>query len=326
VEKGEVVKLLKESGTVESESSIIITAKNTGEIKGLLVSEGDSVTSGDTLMTSEGTSAELDIKSMQSELAGLQAQYNQAKDLANKNKALYEQGAISYDVYNTTNTVAKQLQAQVAALNYSIKSYEESTGASGVTAPLDGIITGVFVNEGETVMAGAELFEISNFDDAYIKVDLIAEDADLVKAGDIVKVYNDDADFSDDNCTVRKVHLKAQEKMSDLGVKQKRVTVEISLNSADSIRLGSNVDVEITVDKKENVLKVSDMAIFELDQKDYVYVIEKGKAYLREIEIGIEGEDFAEIISGLYEGEKVIVSPSDEIEDGVRVKVDIVTN
>jgi len=74
VDQGEVVKLLKETGTVESESSITIIAKNSGEIRGLLVEEGDSVKAGDTLMTSDGTSATLDIKSQQAELAGLQAQ------------------------------------------------------------------------------------------------------------------------------------------------------------------------------------------------------------------------------------------------------------
>ena len=322
IEKGEVIKLIKESGTVESESAIMITAKNTGEIKGLMVSEGDEVKLGDTLMTSDGTSADLDIKSLQAELSGLEAQYNQARDLANKNKTLYDQGALSYDAYNQANTQAKQLGAQVAALNYSIQSYKESTGASGLTAPIGGIITGVFVKEGETVMPGTTLFEISNLNDILVKIDLIAEDANFVKVGDMVKVYNDDAGFLQDNCTVKKIHLKAQEKMSDLGVNQKRVTVEIALKSTDSIRLGSNVDVEITVEKKDKVLRVSDMSIFKIDKKDYVYVVENGKAVLRLIEIGIEGEDFTEITKGLTEGEEVIISPDDDIQEGSKVKTE----
>lgn len=322
VEKGEVIKLIKESGTVESKSSIIITAKNTGEVKGLKISEGDEVNEGDTLMTSGGTSAELDIKSLQAELSGLQVQYTQARDIANKNKTLYDQGALSYEAYNQSNTAAKQLAAQVSSLEYSIKSYEESTGATGVTAPIGGIITGVFVKEGETVMPGAKLFEISNLNDRYIKVDLIAEDADLVKTGDTVRAYNDDTNFNDNSCRVKKIHLKAQEKISDLGVNQRRVTIEIEPSEADGIRLGSSVDVEITVDKKDNVLRVSDMAIFEIENKKHVYVIKSGKAELRQIETGIEGEDFTEIISGLSEGEQIIISPNEDIQDGSKVKAE----
>lgn len=321
VDQGEVIKLLKETGTAESESSITITAKNSSEIKGLMVEEGDNVKVGNMLMTGDGTSATLDIKSQQAELSGLQAQYSQARELANKNKALYDQGALSYEAYNASNTAAKQLAAQISALQYAIESYAESSGAGGVTAPVDGVLTGVFVKEGESVAAGAPLFEISNLNDVYVKTDFIAEDADRIHEGDAVRIFNEDADFNDENGTVKKVFLKAEDKLSDLGVNQKRVTVEISFGTAEPIRLGSNVDVEIAVDKKENVLRVPDLAVFEKERKNYVYVIEEGKAVLREVKTGLEGEDYMEVVSGLSEGEVLILSPNDDISEGVRVKV-----
>ena len=320
VDQGEVTKLLKETGTVESAHSINITAKNSEEIKGLLVEEGDSVKAGDILMTGDGTSAELDIKSQRAELTGLQAQYNQAKNLANKNKALYEQGALSYEAYNSSNTAAKQLAAQIAAMQYAIESYSESSGAGGVTAPVDGVLTGVYVEEGESVAAGATLFEISNLNDIYVKTDFIAEDADLIHQGGKVKIYNEDANFADENGVVRKVFLKAEDKMSELGVNQKRVTVEISFGATETIRLGSDVDVEITVEKKDNVLRVSDLAVFEKEKKDCVYVIEGGKAVLREIKTGLAGEDYMEVLSGLSKEDIVILSPNDDISDGINVK------
>lgn len=320
VDQGEVTKLLKETGTVESVSSITMTAKNSGEIKGLLIEEGDSVKAGDLLMTSDGTSANLDIKSQQAELTGLKAQYSQARDLANKNKALYDQGALSYADYNASNTAAKQLAAQISALQYSIESYAESSGATGVTAPVDGVLTGVFVKEGESVVAGAPLFELSDLTDIYVKTDFIAEDADLIHTGNMVRIYNEDADFSDEDGIVKKVHLKAEDKMSDLGVNQKRVTVEISFGTTQSVRLGSNVDVEIAVEKKETVLRVPDLAVFEMNRKNYVYLIEGGKAVLHEVKIGLEGEDYMEVVSGLSLGDAVILSPSEDISDGTKIK------
>lgn len=321
VKKGEVVKLIKESGTVESKSTVVIAAKNSGEVKGLNVTEGDHVKAGDLLMTSDGTSALLDIKSQQAELSGLQAQYGQAKELADKNKTLYEQGALSYEVYQTSNTAAKQLAAQVAALQYAIKSYAESSGAAGIAAPIDGYITEIYVSEGETVSPGTSLLEISNLNDTYVKVELIAEDADLVRNGDPVRIYNEDANFSDDKGSVRKVYLKAQEKMSDLGVNQKRVTIEVAFGGTEVPRLGSNVDVEIAVEKKDGVIRVPDISLFEMDKKDYVYVVSGRKAQLREVKKGLEGEDFIEIRSGLKEGEAVILSPGDDLSDGAKVKV-----
>ncbi len=320
VEQGAVVKLLKETGTVESESSITITAKVSGEVRSLTVEEGDSVKAGDLLMTGDATSAELDIKSLQAERNGLQAEYSHARELANKNKALYEQGALSYETYNASNTAAKQLASQIAALNYTIESYAETSGKTDLSATVDGVITAVYVKQGESITAGDAIFEISDLNDIYVKTDFIAEDADLIQEGDAVRIYNEDANFNDEKGIVKKIHLKAEDKVSDLGVNQKRVTVEISFGTADPVRLGSDMDVEITVEKKENVLRVSDLAIFEKENKDCVYVIEDGIAVLREITTDLEGEDYTEVVSGLSEGEVLILSPNDDISDGVKVK------
>ncbi len=320
VERGEITKLLKESGTVESYSSIAVVARNSGEVKGVMVEEGDSIEAGDLLMASGGTSTVLDIKSRRAELSGLQAQYSQARELADKNKELYEQGALSYYDYNTSNTAAKQLAAQIASLKFSTESYAEATGAEGVMAPVGGVLTGVYVKEGESVSVGAPLFEISNLEAVYIKADFIAEDADLIEEGNPVRIFNEDAGFNDKNGTVKKVFLKAEEKMSDLGVSQRRVTVEILFGAENGLRLGSNVDVEIAVEKKENVLRVPDMAVFEKNRTNCSYVIEGGKAVLRRLETGLEGEDHIEVVSGLLEGDRVILSPKEDIKDGTRVK------
>jgi HlyD family secretion protein len=320
VSQGSVLKTVSESGTVESKSAVLLTAKQTGEIKGVLVEEGDSVKVGDQLVTGDGTSANLDIKSLQAELRGLQVQYSQAADLARKNKTLYNQGAVSNLEYQQAQTFASQLSAQVDALRYSIDSYANSSGGAGLVSPIEGVITGIFAQEGETIMMGSPLIEISSFEDIYVVADLIVGDADMVEVGNTVRVFDKDSGVEDSKCKVSKVHLKAQDYLSDLGITQKRVRVEIQLSQVKTPRLGSRVDVEIKVEEKGNVLRVPDTSIFELDGKPHVYIIENRKAKLREITIGIEGEDYVEIKSGLEEKDKVILSPGNDITDGTRVK------
>jgi HlyD family secretion protein len=325
VSEGTVTKLVSESGTVESRSAVMLTAKQTGEIMGILVEEGDSVKEGDPLVTGDGTSANFDIKSLEAELRGLQAQYSQAADLARKSKILYNQGAISSLEYQETQTMANQLSAQVDALRYSIASYANSSGGAGLVAPIDGIITGIFAKEGESIMMGQPLIEISNLEDIYIAADLIVGDADLVEAGNQVRIFDKDSGIDDNNGKVVKVHLKAQDYLSDLGITQKRVRVEIQLSQEKTPRLGSNVDVEITVDQKMNVLRVPDTSIFEVNGISHVYVIENRKAKLREVSVGLEGEDFVEILTGLELKDEVILSPGNDIENNVRIKPTQVT-
>lgn len=319
-DQGEVNRVLKEKGTVEAVSSVTIVAKAFGEISGLAVAEGDTVASGDLLAAGIGTGAAYDIKSRQAQLAGLQLEYNAARKQADINRSLYEAGAISYRDYEASESVAKQLAAQLDALRYAIQGETEASGAGGIKATAAGVVTGVFVQEGEAVSAGTPLFEISDLSDIYVQTDLIADDADLVREGNAVRVYNKNTGLDHADAFVKKVHLKAQNKMSDLGVNQKRVTVEIAFGSPAAVRLGSDVNVEITVKQKENVLRVPETAVFEKEGKNYVFTVKGGKAVLREITIGLEGEDFMEIISGLEQGETVILSPGDDVSDGVRVK------
>lgn len=320
VEKGQVVKLIKESGTVESQNAITITAKNGGQLENVFVEEGQPVKQGDMLIKWKATGTQLDIKSMQSELTGLQVQYNLAREIADKNKLLYEQGALSYEEYNQSAAAAKQLTAQIDALNYSIKSYGTAASPSDVTAAMDGVVTAVYVKKGEYVAPGSPLFELSDLSSLYVKTDLIAADADQIKVGDVVNVYRDDTGYFDDRCTVKKIHIKAEDKVSELGISQKRVTVEIALGSKPAPGLGRDVDVQIIADKRDDVIFVANTAIFEQDKKDCVYVVHDGKAVRTEVKTGLKGEDNTEIVSGLSEGEWVVLSPDSAIEEGIKIK------
>ena len=326
VSQGPVSEVVKEAGTVESESALILTAKQTGEIRGLLVEEGDSVSAGDLLLTGEGSSASLDVKSQQAQLRALKSQYTLAQDAANKSRLLYEQGAVSQQEYNQAQATANQLAAQVDALAYSIESYASSSGTAGLTAPIGGVITGIFAKEGETILASAPILEISNLDDIYVVCDLIASDADLVTPGDPVLLTSQEGNYEDSSAQVRKVHIKAQDQLSDLGIQQKRVRVEIDLGQEKAPRLGSTIDVEITIDQHPEATRVPKTAVYERDQQSFVFVVEGRKAVEREVMVGLKGRDFTEIITGLTPGESVILSPDNQLSNGTFVKATDVTH
>jgi HlyD family secretion protein len=321
IEKATVLKLIKETGTVESDSSSVITAKSAMEIKRFDFKEGDSIKAGQVILQTDLTAAQLTVKSMESDAAGLRVQYNRAKETAAQSKLLFEQGAISQDDYLLATTAEKQLAAQVSSINYAIASMRENLDTGGITAPIDGVITQVYVKVGEIAQPGSPIVEISDLQSLYIAAELIASDADQIKTGSKVLVYNTDANFRDEKAFVRKIYLKAMDLVSDLGISQKRVKVEIALSGNQSLRLGNTMDVEITADSRENVIAVPKKAVFEMTMKNQVYVVEQGKAMLRDVELGLKGEDFWEVLSGLSVGEIVIISPGNDISAGTRVKI-----
>lgn len=320
IKMGDVSKVIKQTGTVESDSTSLITAKTVMDIKGFDFQEGDVVSAGQVILSTDVTAAQLTVKSMESEAAGLRIQYNRAKDMTARSKLLYDQGAISRDEYLIVETAERQLASQLSAVNYSIASMKETMDTGGITAPISGVITQVYAKVGETVMPGSPLLELSDLDRLYISTYLIASDADQIKTDNAVLVSDEDTGFNDPNAVVRKIHLKAIDFVSDLGISQKRVKVEIRMSTIDGIRLGSEMEVEITIDSRTNVVLVSTKSLFEFDGTHFVYVVEDGKAALREVEPGLKGEDLWEIRSGLEEGETVIVSPGNEIDEGTKIK------
>lgn len=320
-EKGFVRKLVKESGTVESDNSIIISSAFTGEVKGLAVSAGDLVSSGWLLLSGDKSVAQLDLKSLRAQLAGLEISYSRAKELAGRNKNLYDQGVISKEEYDSALASEKELEAQVSSLRYSIESYAKASATSGVTSPIKGTVTDVFVKEGEYVTVGAPLFAIADLDNLFLMANLIAEDADMVEAGDKVLIYTKNGGgIPIGGSSVRHIHLKAKEEVSGLGIIQKRVAVEIEMSPEISPRLGSDVDLGIIIEEKEDVIRVPLSSVFRIDGDSYVYVAEEGRAMLRQVEKGLEGDEHIEIAWGLAEGEVIILSPGNEIEDGTRLK------
>ncbi|MCL1808566.1 MAG: efflux RND transporter periplasmic adaptor subunit [Clostridiales bacterium] len=316
---GTIEKLITETGSVEARNSVVVSSKIQGQLSSLDVAEGDAVTEGQRIAAYQADSGAADIGSMRAQISGLQVQLNQANEMAAKNKRLYDEGAVSFEEYNQATVEAKQIQSQIAAINYTIAGLSEAGGSKGVIAPISGTVTSVLVNEGEIVAPGTAMIEITDAEDAYIKVNLISEDADEIAQDCQVRVFSENEKLIDENATVGKIFVKAQDVMSDLGISQKRVPVEVVLSVEKNLRLGSNVNVEIVADKRENVLTVPENAVFEINRQQYVFTIEDGKAKLTRVQTGLEGEKYIEVVSGLAEGDLVITSPAKEIEDGKAV-------
>jgi RND family efflux transporter MFP subunit len=315
----DVYKIVEESGSVESKSAVSIMAKGSGTVSEILVQEGQSVSQGDLLVSFSDFSSASDVASIRAQAEGVYAQYLASKLLSDNNKMLYNQGAISYMEYTQSLALTQQLAAQLSSLGYSAQSLTNATAADGITAPIAGTVTAVYIKEGEWVGPGTPVAEVGGVDDRIISLHLISSDADLVSVGMKASIFSE-GDLITENAVVQEVALKATDYISSLGIVQKRVSVEVSLPKEVTPRLGSNADVEIIVQSRKQVLSVPSKAVFSIEDQYYVYVSEKGKAVLTQVEIDLEGEEYTKITGGLTEGMKVIVSPSTDIGDGTRIK------
>ena len=106
--------------------------------------------------------------------------------------------------------------------------------------------------------------------------------------------------------SISRIYPKAQAKISDLGVEQKRVRIEADLDDT-TYKLGSEVDVEIVLQEKSGVLLVDKDAVYEKEHKKYVTVINGKNQSETEITAGLEDDNNVEVLSGLKENDVVLI-------------------
>lgn len=261
-----------------------------------------------------------------------------AKEDAEKTKKLYEEGAISSDNYQNALTnlklkeealqiakddlesikkgpsenVKKQFEAQISELEYQLDILNKNKGNLFIKSNLDGTVLETFIKEGSFIQIGTPVLEIGDEEKLYIEADILASEIKDVKEGAEVTIYSDDLELENIKGKVTKVHPKAFSKISDLGIEQKRVKADIEiLAKVDMLKIGYELNIKIITQEKADVLSIPDTAIFDYEDGTYVYIIKDEKPVLRKVEIGLEGKDNVEIISGLNEGEKVLVNPSE---------------
>jgi HlyD family secretion protein len=287
------------------------------------------------------------IEKLELQISTQEARVQEAKRKNELNKSLYEAEAISYEAYHATVTALEAEEAQSEALKLDlelikkpvsqniISGYKaqlkaldiqmEELRSQGkdfvVTAPLKGTVMAKAVEVGAYLQPGSQVMEMGDTEALYIESDVLVSEIAKIKIGGQVAVSHKDLGIENIMGTIRKIHPKAFSKISDLGVEQKRIKVEIELDQeVQGLRPGYDLDLEIIVTNKEGVLLIPENAVFEKDGKDYVFVNEKDTAVLREIQKGIESKKQIEVISGLEAGEVVILSPDEKLEEGIAIK------
>ena len=188
-------------------------------------------------------------------------------------------------------------------------------------APVSGRVLKLIAESEQVVPAGSPLVEIGDPRDLEIVVDLLSRDAVRVEPGQTARIesWGGEPMLA---AKVRRVEPTAYTKVSALGIEEQRVKVVLDFVDPPEkwARLGHvfRVVARIVVWRGENVVTVPIGALFRSGESWAVFTVADGRAKLKRIDIGERNQRFARVVSGLAEGEKVILHPSDSVRDGVR--------
>ena len=194
-----------------------------------------------------------------------------------------------------------------------------------VFAPISGKVLRVF-QESSTVLAmGTPLIELGDPANLEIEIDVLSTDAVKIKPGAELTVEHWGGK-TPLRGIVRVVEPAAFTKISSLGVEEQRVNIIADFDEPPdriaSLGDGYRVEAEITVDHAQGVLQVPSSGLFRHRREWHVFVVAGNRAEMRKVKIGLQNDSQTQVLSGLDQGERVVIYPSDKIEDGSPLRVD----
>jgi multidrug efflux pump subunit AcrA (membrane-fusion protein) len=200
-------------------------------------------------------------------------------------------------------------EAEIDALLLTIKSLQEKKENSEIYADINGVVTALNTFKGDTPSPGQMILEIYGTSEKILLVDFMVEDALKINDGMKAVIEDHTLGIYMDGLVVNQLYPKAFETLSELGVRENRQTVEISVpESSEKLNYGLEIDTKVMIEETRDALLIPKGAIYQKDLKTYVKVIEDGKAVEKEIKTGIEVENNVEVKEGLTEGTLVVLN------------------
>ena len=182
----------------------------------------------------------------------------------------------------------------------------KTTMGEEITADIDGEVAAVYVEESATLMAGAQLMDLANYDDLQVTIRVDEYDLSTVSAGKEVTATINALD-KDVSGTISKV---SREATTLNGVSY--FTASVDLESDPDLRVGMSVEVRLLNQEAKGVTTLSVKALqFDNENQPYVYVRDgDGKAVTRSVTVGINDGITAEITEGVQPGDTVLIPKS----------------
>ncbi len=343
VEKGDLAKSVVATGKVTPIIKVEVKSKASGIVKKLLVDYGDRVKKGQLLVQLD----KVEIEAQVDNLKGSQADYERAKvdaegpdvpllkraydralgmakdgvvsasalDDAEKN---YEMSLNKQNVAKAQMTVLKakiaQSGAQVAQDQANLKQLEEQLSYTDVVSPIDGIVLSRDVQMGDAVSSilvlgssATLVMTLGDTSEVYVKGKVDESDIGKVYLGQPARIKVES--FKD------KTFQGKVTKISPMGVEKDNVTtfeVRVSINNpGGELKAEMTANAEIILDEHKSVLQIPEGAIiYDKDKKASVEIPDpKGKEGKNKVpvNIGISNGAKTEVLSGLKEGDQVVL-------------------
>jgi len=352
VTKGTMQVTVDEQGETRAHDRFVVTAPVAGRLTRIELHDGDAVQKDQAVaqiapmplsvqQRSEQTARIAAARSQQREAEELvrhaQEDLDQAKRESKRVERLVKGGFMSGQAAEQARNAEVTIANEVEAARFRAKSAaaEVRLAESGLIAvqggkgalfrvrsPVAGRILRIPDQSERVVAAGTPLLTVGDMRKLEVVIELLSSDATQVKPG--MPVILDGWGGSQPlQAQVVRVEPYAFTKISALGIEEKRTNVVADFAEVpEALGDGYRVMAHIVVWAGQAVNKVPASALFRCAETWCAFVIEDGRAKRRVVQVGHRNAQEAEALAGLVAGETVIRHPTNQVDDGVRVRAE----
>jgi membrane fusion protein (multidrug efflux system) len=291
------------SGTapVEAHEEAEVVAKVGGEVRQILVEEGDSVQAGQPLARLDGDRLRLEVAQTEANLRKLERDYKRQLELS-------EKGLVAKGTAENAKFDLDALQAAYERARLEL-SYTE------IRAPIGGVISARHIKVGNTISPDTPTFRVTDLDPLVAYVHIPEKEFRKLAPQQAAEVVVDALGGERFQGIISRISPTVDPKTGTF-----RARVEVP-DPSRRLKPGMFARVNIVYERRENALQLPRAAIVDADGAESVFVVVNGKAEQRPVRTGLANNGWLEVVEGLGGDEQVVVVGQAGLKTGTTVKV-----
>lgn len=310
-QRGEMAAIYTGTAPIESERKAFVMPKVKGEIRSVLADEGQRVRKGQTLARLDGDQLRLEVALNEATMRKLERDY--ARNIELQQTGLISAIAIDNLKYELEAAKANWELARLQLSYCDIRSPINGT----VTQRLDVVKVGNIVTPvgGVIDSADSSLFVVEDLDTLILRVDIPERELAKLSVGQVAELS---FDAVPNRLFTGEVALISPYVNAETATFSVRIRVT---DTASLLRPGMFARVAIVYERKPDALQIPRTALLDGDGPPKVFVVQDGKAMERAVQLGLNNGAMVEIVSGLKDGEQVIVVGQGAVKPGAPVRI-----
>ena len=309
MEKGDIAVKEELLGEISAKEQFRLLSKISGEVLEIDKENGSEVKKGERIALLDNQK-QIDATKYSLEQAKAQAQVT--RDSRDRLATLKESGDISVQDFEAADAQAKAAEAQVKAAKL---NYDTQVEFSEITAPSDGILQNSILVKGAFIPQGTQLATLMGAGSQQVLFSATEELVKNLSVGQSIMLEKGKESYPGTITEISSVLLP------ETGLFPVKAEVENT-----DFPEGSKAKISLTKDSRTSVNTLPLNVLYYENGEAFVYVFEgtdgnEGLLRKKKVELGLSGEESAEILSGLSEEDKVVSSWNNEMFDGAKVRL-----